>query len=95
MTAKVQKGVKDKVLVTATDKVNLLLPKTENGDITRKTEWNSDITAPVKKGDVLGNVRVYMGEKEVGKIPIVANETVEKLNLFVTFKWILNGLLSF
>ena len=95
MTAKVQKGVKDKVLVTATDKVNLLLPKTENGDITRKTEWNSDITAPVKKGNVLGNVRVYMGEKEVGKIPIIANETVEKLNLFVTFKWILNGLLSF
>ena len=95
ITAKVQKGVKDKVLVTATDKVNLLLPKTEKGDITRKTEWNANITAPVKKGDVLGNVRVYMGEKEVGKISIVANETVEKLNLFVTFKWILNGLLSF
>ncbi len=94
ITAKVEKGVKSDVLVTAKDKVNLLVPKTDKGDITRKTEWNQKITAPIKKGDVLGYVNVYMAETQVGKIEILANEDVEKLNLWVTFRWILNGLLT-
>lgn len=94
LTARVEKGVKNDVLVTAKDKVNLLVPKTAKKEITRKTEWNDKITAPIKKGDILGYVNVYMGENQVGRIEIVANEDVEKLNLWVTFKWILNGLLN-
>ena len=92
--AKVENGVKDQVSVTAKDSINLLVPKTEKGGITRKTEWNQKIVAPIKKGDVLGYVNIYMGEAEVGKIEILANEDVEKLNLWVTLKWILNGLLT-
>ncbi len=94
LCAKVEDGVKDQVRVTAKDNVNLLVPKTEKGDITRKTEWNEKIVAPIKKGDVLGYVNIYMGESQVGKIEILANEDVEKLNLWVTLKWILNGLLT-
>lgn len=90
----VEKGVKKKVLISAKDKVNLLLPKTSKQKITQKTEFKENITAPIKKGDVLGYVNVYVGEEPVGRIEIVANEDVKKLNLSVTFKWILNGLLS-
>ena len=94
LCVKVEDGVKDQVSVTTKDSVNLLVPKTEKGDITRKTEWNEKIVAPIKKGDVLGYVNIYMGEAQVGKIEILANEDVEKLNLWVTLKWILNGLLT-
>ena len=94
LCVKVEDGVKDQVSVTTKDSVNLLVPKTQKGDITRKTEWNEKIVAPIKKGDVLGYVNIYMGESQVGKIEILANEDVEKLNLWVTFKWILNGLLT-
>jgi D-alanyl-D-alanine carboxypeptidase (penicillin-binding protein 5/6) len=94
ITAKVEKGVKGSALVTAKDKVNLLVPKTDKGDITRKTEWNEKIEAPIKKGDVLGYVNIYMGKEQMGKIEILANEDVERLNLWVTFRWILNGLLT-
>lgn len=94
LDVKVEKGVKKKVLITTKDKVNLLLPKTSKQKITQKTEFNKKIEAPIKKGDVLGYVNVYVGEEQVGSIEIVANEKVERLNLSVTFKWILNGLLS-
>ena len=94
LCVKVEDGVKDQVSVTTKDSVNLLVPKTQKGDITRKTEWNEKIVAPIKKGDVLGYVNIYMGEEQVGKIEILANEDVEKLNLWVTLKWILNGLLT-
>ena len=87
-------NLKKKVLISAKDKVNLLLPKTSKQKITQKTEFKENITAPIKKGDVLGYVNVYVGEEPVGRIEIVANEDVKKLNLSVTFKWILNGLLS-
>ncbi len=91
---KIKDGVKKEVGVTANDTVDILAPKTEKKEITRKTEWNENIKAPVKIGDVLGYVNVYLGDTEVGRIEITAAENVGKLNLWVTLKWILNGLLS-
>ena len=78
--------------VKAEDTVNILLPKTSKDTVTRTTEWNTDITAPVKKGDVLGYVNVYAGEEQIGRIPITAENGVEKLTIGVTFGWILKGL---
>jgi len=93
-TAKVLRGVKKKVYVAAEDTVDILVPKADKQDITRVTEWNEQITAPLKKGDVLGYVNLYMGDTQVGRIKIVANEDIKRLNLWVAVKWILNGLLS-
>ncbi len=90
----VDKGVKKKVFVTSNDTVDILTPKTQAKEITRKTEWNENITAPVKIGDVLGYVNVYQGDTQVGRLEITACENIERLNLWVTLKWILNGLLS-
>ena len=94
LTVEVKNGVKRKVCVTCNDTVNILIPKTSKEEITRNTQWNTDISAPIKKGDVLGYVNVYVGQEQVGRLPIVANEDIERLNLWVTIKWILNGLFS-
>ncbi len=94
LTVKIKNGVKGEVCVTSNDTVNILIPKTAKQEITRNTQWNTDISAPIKKGDVLGYVNVYVGENQVGRLPIVANEDVERLNLWVTIKWILKGLFS-
>ena len=85
-------GTEKTVAVKAEDTVNILLPKTSKDTVTRTTEWNTDITAPVKKGDVLGYVNVYAGEEQIGRIPITAENGVEKLTIGVTFGWILKGL---
>lgn len=90
----VENGVKKKVFVTSNGTVNVLTPKTEAEKIVRKTEWNENITAPIKTGDVLGYVNVYNGDTEVGRIEITAAEDVEKLSLWVTIKWILKGIIS-
>lgn len=94
LTAEIKNGVKKEVCVTSDQTVNILIPKTAKQEITRKTEWNKDVSAPIKKGDVLGYVNVYLGENQVGRLPIVANEDVERLNLWVTIRWILQGLFS-
>ena len=72
----------------------MLLPKSESKEITQKFILKDDITAPIKKGETVGNVEVYVGDKSVGSIKIVARESVKRLNLWITFKWILNGLLT-
>lgn len=93
-TVNIENGVKNKVAVLCKDKVNILLPKKSKEKITRQIEWNEKIAAPVQKGDILGYVNVYNGEEQIGRLPITANEDVEKLSLWVTLRWILQGMLT-
>lgn len=93
-TVEVQKGVKKAVEISCKEKANVLLPKTAKTEVTRQTEWNENITAPIKKGDILGYVNVYVGDNQMGRLPITASEDVERLTLWVTVKWILSGVLS-
>jgi D-alanyl-D-alanine carboxypeptidase (penicillin-binding protein 5/6) len=47
-------------------------------DIKTKVNLRNDITAPVKKGDRVGTVSVYVNGKRTSSAPIVAAESVEK-----------------
>ena len=89
----IKKGVAKEIKVSADGKLNLLLPKNEAKEITQKINIKSDLTAPIKKGQVVGNADVYVGDKSVGSIKIVSNNQVNRLNLWITFKWIVYGLL--
>ncbi len=88
--ASVKKGVKPKVKIEATDTVSVLMPKVSQEEITRTTEWVKNITAPVKKGDVLGYVNICVGKNQVGRIPITACEEVKHLTIWVAFAEILS-----
>ncbi len=90
----VKKGVAKNVGITAEDKLNLLLPKSEAKGITQKLDLKKDITAPIKKGDTLGECKIFVGEKSFGSIKIVAKEDIKKINLWIIFKWIMSGLLT-
>ncbi len=46
--------------------------------IEKKILLNEELTAPVKKGDVVGKAEYYLGEKLVGSVDIVAKETIKK-----------------
>lgn len=90
--ASVKSGVKDKVKIKSEDTVNILLPKNSKEEIKRTTEWKKNITAPIKKGDVLGYVNVYVGENQVGRLEITADEDIKKLTPWITAAWILESL---
>ena len=89
----VKKGVSRDVKIKADGKLSLLLPKSEAKQITQKLNLKSNVTAPVKKGQVVGNADIYVGDKSVGSIKIVSDAQVKRLNLWITFKHIASGLL--
>jgi len=83
-------GVKKTLSIKADGTVELLMPKREKGNISRKTVWKKKIKAPVKKGDIVGYVNIYSDDTEVGKIPIKACENVKKLDIPISIGWILS-----
>lgn len=48
-----------------------------NQEPTREITYRPNLKAPVKEGEVIGNVTYTMNEQEIGSIPIVAAETVK------------------
>ena len=90
----IKNGVKKKVNINCAEKVNILLPKTQKSEIKREIQWNKNLTAPIKKDDVLGYVNVYSGDTQLGSLAITASEDVDKLTLWVTVGWILKGILT-
>jgi len=59
--------------------LTLLLKKGEEQKITLSPQLPDCVTAPVKKGDIVGCVEVYMDETPVGRVNVIAGETVERL----------------
>ncbi len=88
----VLKGTQKTVEVCPQSTLNVLLPKSASGKIERKTVLSENVTAPVKKGDVLGTVTVTLDGEQLGEIPLVAKNSVKRLTLGVTLAWILKGL---
>lgn len=93
-TVNLEKGVKKSVNISCDGVVNILLPKKQKDEIKRETQWKKNITAPVKKGDILGYVNIYNKDSQIGRLPITAGEDVEKLSLWVTLRWILSAILT-
>ena len=88
----VLKGTQKTVEALPQGTLNVLLPKTASGNIERKTVLSENVTAPVKKGDILGTVTITLNGEQLGEIALVAKEDVKRLTLSVTIGWILKGL---
>lgn len=77
----VKKGVLNTIQIECIDTVSVLMPKGDSAEIKREIVWNENITAPIKQGDVLGYVNIYMGENQVGALKITAKEDVKELTM--------------
>ena len=86
------KGEKKTLKVKADEELSLLTQKSAKNDIKRETEWNKNITAPIKKGQTVGYVNIYNGEENIGKIPIRATESIKQRTFGLSFGKILKGL---
>ncbi len=85
-------GVKEKLSVKPDGSFGVLLKKSDKSEITQKTVLDKNITAPIKKGDVVGRVKVYSANEQIGEIPLKADENVDSLTFFVVFSRVFKGL---
>ena len=92
IVVEIDKGTEKELSLDAKGTVNLLMKKNEAKEIIRKTVLNDDITAPIKKGDVLGEVEIYVGEEKMGGIPLTASKDIDKISFLTTMGWILKSL---
>ena len=63
-------------LVPATDVNTVVIKNTDITKITRSVTYTQEkYRAPIEKGEVLGQVTLYLNEKEIAKADLVAGET--------------------
>ena len=91
-TISVEKGVKDNIELTYENSAGALIKKGESKNVEQTINIPDKISAPINKGDVVGNIVYTVDGNEISRVNIIANETVEKNNLinminYVFTKW--------
>lgn len=76
MQVAVKMGLKDSVGVLAGEEISMLLKKGEESALSIEVALPETITAPVQKGEAIGEITVRRGDKVVATAPAVAAETV-------------------
>ena len=78
--AYVLNGIKSTVSCRNPNELSLVAKKSQ-GEITQVTEFNRMITAPIKKGDVLGYVFFESGDQVLASSPLLAEEDIEEIKI--------------
>ncbi|MFN3919895.1 MAG: D-alanyl-D-alanine carboxypeptidase family protein [Methylohalobius sp.] len=90
--ARVYKGKQNRLDLGVTTPIYATVPKGEEGKLTTTLEIAPRIIAPVQQGQVLGKLKVQLGEKTMAEYPLVALQEVPEAGFFG--KWIDEGLLK-
>ena len=75
-------GKKNKIEVIPAEDIYITIPKRKKKTIRAVAEYYGPIVAPIKEGDVVGLLNVYVSNELTKKIDILASEDIEKLNIF-------------
>ncbi len=89
-TANVSSGKEKSVAVMPTRSSCAFAKRGEKPNVTMETQVNA-LRAPVKKGDLVGEIVVYKDNVEIDRVPLIACEDVKKANFFDSFKDVANG----
>ncbi len=84
-TVDVEKGIKTYVDAVHKSEVKLLVKKTEKSKITSKVVPYENLTAPLDKGDPVGETVYSKGEEEIARVEVVAAEDVKKASFIRLF----------
>lgn len=90
-TIKVKNGVDKSITPKCELNKKLLLPK--NSDkITYKYSFLDEVKAPVKKGDKLGVITVYSGNKKISSIELKSDKNIKSVTFLYIFKKMFNNI---
>tara|TARA_B100000029_G_scaffold186077_1_gene183459 strand:+ start:949 stop:2103 length:1155 start_codon:yes stop_codon:yes gene_type:complete len=79
---KVWLGKKSKVEVTTSEDVYLTIPKRKKKTIKAVLEYEGPIETPIKKGDKLGILKVYISDNLEKEVDILSTENIKRSNIF-------------
>jgi D-alanyl-D-alanine carboxypeptidase (penicillin-binding protein 5/6) len=79
---KVWLGKKGKVDILPTEDIYLSIPKRKKKTIEAILEYEGPVEAPIKKGDKLGILNVYLSGELVKQIDLISNENIKRSNIF-------------
>lgn len=77
----IEKGTPNLVNAVAPDNISVLVKKGEKETIKGELVFKDIISAPITKGDQLGEMVIYKKDTEIARYPIVAEENVKKASL--------------
>ena len=75
-------GKKNKVEVTSNEDFYLTIPKRKKKTIKAILEYEGPLQTPIKRGDKLALLNVYVSDELIKQINILAAEDVQKSNIF-------------
>ena len=90
----VKKGTKKSVMVQKSENYYALIKKNQKDKIKTEVNLPEYVTAPVKKGDKIGEIRILCDGEEIGVLPINASESVYGINIWRSFAILLKYLLT-
>ena len=88
-TVAVHLGKQNTVPVELTERREILVDKAKRTSLTAKVELAQLVPAPVEKGQQVGTISVYAGEKLLIQLPLGAAQAVAKLSFGDVFKLVL------
>ncbi len=94
-TVEVGNGMQKEVSAGAEIEGSFLVEKGKEKSIESKVKLNKEITAPVKKGDVLGKIYYYLDDKQIGEYDIKAKNDVEEISFSQVFALLFKFMVRF
>jgi len=85
-------GKKNKLKVTTPESYYITIPKRKKKLIKTILEYDGPVNAPIKKGDKVGLLKVYVSGDLTKEIDILATEDIKRSNVFVRLLTSLNYL---
>ena len=90
---RISKGITDTVKTEASDSFSVLMQKTNPRNIEKSITLSDTISAPVKKGDKLGEINFSENGENIYSVDIVASDDVNKKGFHLVLLDTLSGLL--
>lgn len=77
----INKGVKSNLDLTSESKFGLIIPKGSSKSIVTTINIPEMANATINKGDIIGNITYTLNDEVIGKVNVIASETIKKLNV--------------
>ena len=84
--ANIEKGIEGEVEVVLSSNAGVVIKKAKNNDISQNIEIFNNISAPITKGQKIGELTFFSDDKIITKVDLVSNKDVGKYSLGTMIK---------